>query len=464
MSKYRAALRIRAFEAGEAQPYRELRHFHVADRPFVMAYVQMAGETFSLWACLCGRDRDNPQWIIADDPRNRDLQSEAFAELAGVLNAEITESLNSEFEPMQIWVSNATAGQNLGRLSRVMRARQVSEDVSLAGSYLDLYAQSMAAPTSSLCIAATEALRRQRVTGQSDLEDANLAAQLVWWDRRLLAKFHPTIKAGRAKTMSVFEAAVEAERLPMGTLTSPDSDEEMQPLLSQMSDLRRSGTTSSKLSRQLTEKLQAEVWPIWDAIWEAHRAVSRIKEAPSADLGWQRDSSSFHWFHDYFTRGGKRTFTDSPIRAAKLLATWEAAQADAARAQVAEDRLALVEAVLDNNAVIGVVTAVSEKKNGKSKHPVLTVDVDDTELTKGVDLWWRDNLKVKGEIVAVETVKAGVRLTIEITGGMRNNVLPAWGDEVVFITLAPSFPIRPPMPESPPWTHRAKAEVVDDDE
>lgn len=458
-------LKLRAFQEGVAQPYRELRHFYVADRPFVLAYVQMAGETFSLWACLCGRDRDDPYWIVADDPRNRDLQSEAFASLAEVLNREIGSSMANDLEPLQIWVSNAGAGANLARIGRVMRARQVSDEVSLAGAYLDLYAQSMAAPTSVLCMAATEALGRQRATGQSDFEDANLASQLMWWDRRVLAKLFPGLKAAAAKAMSVFEAAAKAEKLPMGTLTSPSADEDLDDVVRQLGVIRREGRTSPKLTKQLHDALYAQVLPIWEAIWEARNVVSKIRESASASERWQQDSRGFRWQYDYLVGGGKRRFTDSPMRAAKLLAQWEAAQADAARDEVAEDRLALVEAVLDNEAVIGTVKKVEKKKIGKREHPFITLAVDETELTKGADVWWRDNLKVKGCITAIEPLKAErLQVTIHVTAGMTKHAMPAVGSSTAFITLPPSFGVQAPMPDNPPWTHRLRVEPVDDDE
>ena len=121
--------------------------------------------------------------------------------------------------------------------------------------------------------------------------------------------------------------------------------------------------------------------------------------------------------------------------------------------------------MLDNNAAVGIVVAVENVKVGKRMHPHLTLTVAETELTKDIEVWWRDNLKVKGVVTKVEPRKGGgAHLTIHITAGMQNNVMPEVGARAAFITLAPSFPIRPPMPTAAPWTHRARVEVVVDDE
>lgn len=95
-------LKVRAFDSGHAEPYRQRRHVHVSSKAFVIAYVQMAGEPFSLWGAFVGRAQGSPPWIGAVDPRNRDLQSAGFEELAQVLNENVRKCWDTEDEPLQV--------------------------------------------------------------------------------------------------------------------------------------------------------------------------------------------------------------------------------------------------------------------------------------------------------------------------------------------------------------------------
>ena len=465
MSRYRAILKVRAFEAGVAQPLREQRHFYVATRPFVLAFVQMAAEPFSLWACLYGRDPDEPSWMFAVDPRDRDQQNEVFQTLAADLTSEVERCDDDDLEPLQLWVSNVGAAANLARLGRVMRLRSTSDEMRLAGSYLDLYAQAAAAPGSSLCIPATRVLGEQKVTGQSDLEDANLAAQLVWWDTGHLAGLVDGLSRRAARALPVFEAARRAEKLPMGTLTDPQVDESaLAPLLEKFRDARRKRQSTDPIEQALGDCLFSQVDRIWKAIWAAHAELARLREAPGAARRWHEDAKSFQWQRQFLLGGGRRRFIDSPTRAQQLMSRWERAQADAIRDVISSDRLALVEAILDNAAVAGNVKSSTTVKVGRSSHPLLTIESEPTELTPDTEVWLSENLKVKGVIEAIERRRSTDLVTVHVTEGMRNNPMPAVGDFAAFITHAPGFGKQPALPRDLPWTHQGPAPQLDDDD
>ena len=135
------------------------------------------------------------------------------------------------------------------------------------------------------------------------------------------------------------------------------------------------------------------------------------------------------------------------------------------RDMVIDDRLALIEAVLDSKAVVGHVVRVEERKIGRTKHPFITLHTPPTEMTKGSTVWWRQNTKVSGEIVDLTESHVGSELLIEITAGMRNNAMPAIGAATAFLALEPPFPIRPKVPRDAPWTHtRRKDDMADDDD
>ena len=465
MSAYKSLLRVRAFESGEVQPYRRKRHFHVSERPFVLAFVQMAGEPFSMSGALCGRDRDQPYWILAPDPRNRDLQSAALEQFAEAFLEEVNSTWAYEDEPLQLWVSNEGAALNLRRIGRVMRAREVSENVSRAGAYLDLYAQAAMAPGSSLCVPATQALAAHGVTGQSPFEDSNLASQLVWWDRSILAEIGSGISKQRARSMSACEAAAVAERTAMGTLPNPRFDEKtMEPLISRFNEEKRAEKNTKRTEREIATALEEQIWPIWNAIWFARDQLAKLREAPSADDRWAKDANLFGWQYDWLNGGGHIRYTDTPMRAARMLSSWESDLGGLARSIVLEDDLALVEAVMDGAATVGVVDDVAVRKIGRKSHPFITLTAESTAFNVGTKVWWRDKPKVAGVIRELDDTAPDVSMEIEVVGGMTHNAMPHPGDRAAFISIEPPFPIRPKMPRDAPWTHAKLNNDVEDDD
>lgn len=433
----------------------------------VLAFVQMAGEPFSLWACRAGRDPgESADWIFVPDPRDRERQAEAFEQLAHVVNTAVEASMEIDLEPLQVWVTNPAAANNLRRLSRVMRARNISDEVGRAASYLDLYAQAASTPGSALCVVATEALRAHRVTGQSDFEDANLAAQLAWWDRRTLASIDSSVSKHSVRSLSTFEVAALAERLPMGTLTDPDFDERrLEPLVDKVVKAKRESRRVASVERQLADSLDEQVLPIWNALWEAHAQLAALPEAQSADERWNTDRKLFENLRTWLNGGGHVRFTDSPTRAARLLSLWEAHQTDLVRNTVLDDDIAMVEAILEAQAVAGTVTHCEVRKNGNKKHHFITLRTPPTAITAETALWYRAEAKVKCIVTEVDDHPKGNVLTLEVVAGMRNNPLPQQGEQAEFITLPPAFGRQPRLPRAAPWTHsRAIAEEVDDDE
>lgn len=436
-------------------PYRSKRHVHVSTRPLVVAYLQMAGEPYSLWACRIGRSTDDSTVIVAHDPRDREQQNEAFSRLSNVLLTAIERSLEEDLEPLQLWVTNPGAAANLRRLGRVMRARAVSDEVSLAGAYLDLYAQSADAPGSALCVAATEWLARQRVTGQSDLEDANLATQLVWWDRTSLTQIEPSLIPPSSSAQGVFVTTRIAETMAMGTLLNPVDERSIAALVEGLNTARRDGTHRPELEHTLAEEMAVHLGRIWRALWAAHGQLLAIPEARSADDRWAGDQHTFQLHHDWLQRVGRIRYVDSPMQAARLLSHWEANHVETVRNVALDDDLAFLELVLDNKAIVGtVVSTQPDRKIGRRRRPLVTLVCEPTSVAVDSDLWWRTNPKVRGRVVDVIENPNDATLVVEIVEGV-TGAIPAVGDTVGFIALPPPFPIRPKMPTEAPWTHTA---------
>ncbi len=449
MTSLSALARIRAFSTGVAQPIRAKRHRYLSSHPLVIAYVRMAGEPFSLWGALIGKDQRDPQWLFTPDPRNRDGQSAVFAELASILVARSNQSMANDLEPLQILVSNNTAASDLRRFGRVMRARYITDEVSYAGALLDLYAQSASAPGSALCIAATQALSIQRATGQSVFEDQNLASQLVWWTPSALDR----INGSPTDFASTFESAAAAEELAMGNLTTPDSDRLFAPLVERYNKQRRNDSVTIDIEAELGAALRSQVEPIWNAIWLAHELLLAIPQARTAGDRWADDARQFAMQKDWLDRGGARRFVDSPMRAARVLSSWESSQADLICNTVIDDDLALLEVALDGKAVVGVVDSVTEVRRGRVRRPVIVLRCPPTETAVGAEMWLRNNPKVEGVVTRIVENPAGHFVHFEVTAGMRNNQMPTPKERISFIALDRSFFRKPKTPTEAPWTH-----------
>jgi hypothetical protein len=461
MTTLRSLARLRAYALGTAQPIRTHRQLHVSKEPLVLAFVRMAGEPFSMWAALVGSRPGRAQWLYTPDPRNRDGQTDVFRDLAARLIEAGRSTLLRDDEPLQLWVSNAGAAADLRRLGRVMRIRDAGEDVAYAGALLDLYSESARAAGSALCVPTTEALAMHAVTGQSAFEDQNLASQLVWWTPDTLTRItgDPT-----ADTGTVFERAARAEQLPMGTLTNPESDVHLERLVGRRAQLVRNLDATTTIDAEISALLRPEVERIWRAIWLAHALVSRLPEDRNAEDRWVDDARQYAAHQDYLDRGGKRRFTDSPMRAARLLSHWEGKQADAACHAVASDDLALLEAALDHRAVVGRVTNVETIKIGRATRPHITIVGPPTDMTADADVWLRSKPELKGSIVDVREGDGTAEVEVEITNGMRKHPLPAVGEQVAFVSLPWAFPLKPKVPREAPWTHRSpRSEALDDE-
>ena len=210
--------RVEAAAVGRAQRIRTVRHVHLSDRPLVVIPLQLAGEACAPLAVMVGDDPDKPRLLTVYEPRDRAKRFEFAADLAevilGHLDGYIPAGPASEGggsggdelrhrgssgdasaertdlfpDAPQLIVPNPNAAGFLRLLGRSARFRRtdgeypVRPTVPLLGRWLTHYAERAEAPGSALMLPMTTALAEHWATGQSDLEDANLAALLGWID------------------------------------------------------------------------------------------------------------------------------------------------------------------------------------------------------------------------------------------------------------------------------------------
>jgi hypothetical protein len=141
----------------------------------------------------------------------------------------------------------------------------VPEGVPLLGRWLTFFAERAAHPGSSLMLAATDELSRHWASGQSALEDANLAALMAW------------ITDGP-------DDAAEDPLIwpPAGPATDPGFDAEV------LAPAMESGS-----AERITEALRTQLEPTWRLMWGAIELLRALPPGASVAQRWEQDRGSF---------------------------------------------------------------------------------------------------------------------------------------------------------------------------
>ncbi|MCP9972551.1 hypothetical protein LUX57_51970 [Actinomadura madurae] len=344
MSALSSLARLQAVAAGIAQPVATVRHCHVSDAPLVLVPLKLSGEAAAPLAVLAGSAPDDPTLLVVPQPRNRDLRFAFAASLAKlVLNhIETSRGAVEELPPgkdgeerirygdaPQLLVPNRGGVAFLRLMGRSTRFRStegpyaVDPAVPVLGRWLTWFADRHDHPGSSLLGAMTELLRLHWATGQSSLEDGNLAALMGWIDP-------PDGLDGPAAAARAEDPVVCP---PAGPTTDPTFDNEV--LAPAIAAYDRAGT-GSRAEERLRAALAGQLTPTWDLMWRAVGLLRAVPEGASVPRRWERDRDAFTYYHQTFGEAYPQARRDPPVRAARRLHDLERAQ-DAYDAQRAFD-------------------------------------------------------------------------------------------------------------------------------
>ncbi|MGW7484889.1 hypothetical protein ACWGH8_40705 [Nonomuraea muscovyensis] len=456
MSLLTSLARLRALDEGVAQPIATVRHCHLSARPMVFVPLKLSGEAAAPLAAMLGTDRDRPHLLVVAQPRNRDLRFAWAADLAGVLlpyvegflsGTETVERRNADpyervLDAPQLVVPN-TAGvaftRLLGRSTRFRRTDgpyPVPEAVPLLGRWLTYFGERAAFPGSSLMLAATEELGRHWATGQSGLEDANLAALLGW------------ITDGPSD-----DAEDPLIWPPAGPATDPGFDAEV-----------LAPAIDSGSAERIIEALRTQLEPTWRLMWQAIDLLAGLPEGAGVAQRWEQDRGSFSGMAAQIAEGAPpQARRDGAIAAASRLARMERAQAAYDVQRAYDDPLVMAEYRLTGEAFAGeVVETDPEHAEGEGRsrklRPLVVIKTDDpVRLAPGTALGTPQR---RGQ--GAQLVSAGDGLaTIKITKGMGRGrtptpgAVPEVGERVCYTSLTDDFQGSPALPEAEatPWTH-----------
>lgn len=464
MSTLTALARVQAVRAGRAQPIATVRHLHPHDRPLVLVPLALAGEASTPLAVLVGADREAPRLLVVPRPYDRGQRLAFAADLAAVVVSYV-DSFADRMEAVpadhgrQVRLRYANAPQLLvpnragvgflrlfGRSIRFLRpggTPDVDPAVPVLGRWLTFFAERAEHPGSCLLLAATDALARHWASGQSSIEDQNLAALLGWIDP-------PPGRTGA-------QAAARAEdpRLvpPAGPATDPDFDNEVLARLLETAD-------APAIRRALTGQTR----PTWHLVW---RAVDLLRSLPAGARvtgRWDGDKDAFTAQMEHQRGGGPpQPRRDTAVAAAVRLHRLERAQASFAAQCAFDDPAVMAEYRLSGEAFAGVVSAAEPDRvegTGRSRklRPRVTVDTaDPVRLPPGARLVAPSRPGQKATVLEV----AGGRVRLELSGGMGRGSAPApgtvpvVGEHICYSSVVDGFQPTVTFPDraDTPWTH-----------
>ncbi|MDN3354152.1 hypothetical protein [Actinomadura sp. DC4] len=473
---------LNAAQTGHAERLSTVRHRHLSDRPLVIVPLNLAGEAAAPLAAMVGTDRREPTLLTVPQPRNRGLRFGFFADLARIVMPYIeacraqTEALpatrNREEQDIyldapQTIVPNRVALSYLGLLGRSTRFRRadgpnpVDASVPLLGQWLTFLAERAEHPDSAMLLPLTDLLRAQWATGQSPLEDANLAALLGWIDP----------PAGMSGLQAARVAEDPLQCPPAGPATDPGFDGViLNPAIERYEQAVNGGDPSAvqRAVAALSRELKTQLRPTWDLMWRGIDRLRAIGEAPSAETRWRFDRQEFTSFSAYVAGGGRpQPSRDRATTAAARLHRLERAQAAYDAQRALEDPFVMAELRTVGEAFGGTVvdrepTRTSASDKGRPMlRPRFTVRTDDPmRIEPGSPVVRPERPKDKVRISSVTQDDDAWLVVLEVTSGMgtpgkpRTEAVPERGDEVLY-THDPgwSSPREFPPIEETPWTH-----------
>jgi hypothetical protein len=486
MSTLTSLARAQARSAGIAQPIARVRHVHVSDRPLVFVPLGLAGEACAPLAAVVGTDPADPRLLVVSQPRNRDQRFAFAADLARIIVPYVTRFSRSVEQvaarsvagqepggeqnrvrftdaPQLLVPGRASIGfvRLLGRSTRFRRTDgefAVEPTVPLLGRWLTFLAERTEHPGSCLLLAATDALASHWASGQSLIEDENLAALMAWIDP-------PDGLTGEQAA-----AAAEDPVLwpPAGPSTDPTFDNEVLYPLIQACAQAATDSAGRRARDALEHALAGQLMPTWQLMW---RAVDVLRALPAGEHvagRWDADRDAFTNYMNYLRDGGApQPRRDQAVAAARRLNWLERTQTNYAAQRAFDDPLAMAEYRMSGEAFAGrVVEAEPDRLDGTGKRrklrPWITVETTDAvTIGAGETVVSPARREQRARVRSISAQPGPVRVGLELSGGMGRSLIPApgsvpaIGEWLCYSTLTDGYrPVEEfPAAEETPWTH-----------
>lgn len=480
MSAMVALARAQAVTSGIAQPISTVRHLHLAKRPLVLVALTLAGEANAPLAVMVGDDPESGRLLIVSQPRNRDQRFMFAAALAQIVVGYInrhrtrTETVRSASsgktrprfaDAPQIIVPNpATIGflRLLGRSTRFRRTSgeyAVDPTVPVLGRWLTFLGEQAETPGSCLLLAATQALALHWASGQSAVEDLNLAALMGWIDP----------PAGLTGAQAAAAAEDPVTWPPAGPATDPGFDNEVLAPLIEASSRRGLSRERQQIAfTNLENALRGQLSPTWTLMWRSIELLRSLPEGNRVPGRWESDRDAFTTFCENLREGRPpQPRRDSAVAAASRLNWLERTQASYAAQRAFDDPLILAQYRLTGEAFGGVVTEADPARidgSGRRRklRPLITMSTQDPlRIETGAVVMSPARASQVARVISVTPGAEGTSVELELTSGMGRaltaepGTVPVIGERLSYTTLIDSYQPRGLFPDraETPWTH-----------
>ena len=480
MSLIDLILTAEAAESRSAVRKTAFRHVHLTERPFVVVAFNLSGEAAApiglMWGT--GERADDANFVVSGEPRNRDSRFGAINAFCDDFTRHLRPYLKLETVPKgrgggfrqiakaapQIVVPNSATRSYLGaRLGRSLRylglgeTHEVPEPTQWAGAHLSWLAEHSNLPGQSVFVAATEALAEHYATGQSALENANLASLLAWIDGL------------PEDALAVLESV---EDTAYGPVPNPEWEAQLEPLVRAYGDALRASDEGAeqRALNNVKEAVQPKLAEAYNATQRSIEILRSIPPAPGVLERWGTDERSWT-SHAIRASSGIPRFArrHDPLRAARALQQWSAAADRLETQQAFDDPLVLARLDAEGRCVTGVVEDInrqnSEVKPGNSRRS--SVPLVDVRLTGPTRLLTGERTRLVNDKRVAAVVRwrdeKTVRLAVMDAARAFCDAPISLGDEIVFVGLDPWEGQDPWGPDEVPWTHRDGSEPIDDD-
>jgi len=449
-------LQLQAYEQGHA--VRKASHRRTVLQPHarVLTTLAMAGEDTTIHACLWGALGQPPEICIVPDPRYRADQYGLFQWLAHHMETYIADCRREGTFP-QLWVSSGATAGHLDILADRLRYNRHDAQVRRLGVLLSYFTERIPIAGQQALLVATDVLRQYYATGQQAGEDEHLGALLAWIDRPV--------------GVNIVDAVNRAEQLPMGCKTDPVFDQEILiPLVTAYNTARKEKAAPPAL-RHRAVQIEDALAPVGFIIYAAtqraarHLATQRLPELSSLSALKQQEVEAFESFMISREQGFPLALRDSPKAATFKYTEREQAQENVEAAQVCEDRVARVGAVISGRAASGRVANPQRIRLGTRQFEYrfdLVSNQRSLRLRRGDDLHGADDPRLRVTVIDIHRQGPVTRVSLVLIAGMRAVGLPTAGAYLEMIPGVPDWSriwrsrvqLRDRLTQQP-WTHTA---------
>ncbi|MGW3424096.1 hypothetical protein [Streptomyces phaeochromogenes] len=480
MSLLTSLLKMRAAATGNALRASRLRHLHLSDQPLMLLALTRTGPAARPLAVMLGTDPHSPQLFVAPPSGSTTSMLAALADAVTVyidacqrhseqLPATSGKPARRRYtDAPQILVPNPQTVQYLKSLGDDLRFRRVDDQslgsraVQRLGHWLTYLTDRADLPGSAALIPMTSFLGMHWISGQSPLEDEDLATLLAWID--------PPRHAASGRD-AAHTAEDPATHRPAGPATDAAFDNDhLAPLFDAYANARRQALAQkqTRTLHELDRLLATYMQPTWDLMWQAYALLQALPEAKGAARRWDHERTAFTAECLHLAQDGRpRPARDQAVAAAVHLAHMELAAATFAAERAADDPFARAELRTTGEAFGGTVTTIDPEHtlsgpSGRGQwRPRLTVSTPDPVLMEpGQLLACHTHRNARYKICEVTPADGDTLVELEITAGMgtmarpNHAVLPEAGAFLVF-TIAPGHYRMPEFParDQTPWTH-----------